>query len=86
MLQKDGFGPEGRRFEIGYHVVGLVHVAFIEGELSSHWCGGVSLEGVWVPDQVSSTSSEHSSKLRGLSQSSPRGASNRDVSLTKLPR
>ncbi|GBM82710.1 hypothetical protein AVEN_107739-1 [Araneus ventricosus] len=37
-----------------------------------------------VPAQVSPSSSDHSSKLRGPSQISPRVASNRDVNITKL--
>ncbi|GBL92565.1 hypothetical protein AVEN_123752-1 [Araneus ventricosus] len=37
-----------------------------------------------VPAQVSSSSSDRDSKLRGPSQNSPRAASKRDVNKTKL--
>ncbi|GBM62631.1 hypothetical protein AVEN_187037-1 [Araneus ventricosus] len=39
-----------------------------------------------VPAQVSSTSSDKGSKLRGPSQNSPRVSSERDVNMTKLPK
>ncbi|GBN40174.1 hypothetical protein AVEN_159704-1 [Araneus ventricosus] len=40
--------------------------------------------GEGVSAQVSSSSSDRGSKLRGLSQNSPRVASKRDVNITKL--
>ncbi|GBN19525.1 hypothetical protein AVEN_76265-1 [Araneus ventricosus] len=40
--------------------------------------------GEWMPAQVPSSSSDRGSKLRGLSQNSPRVASKRDVNITKL--
>ncbi|GBM18612.1 hypothetical protein AVEN_110279-1 [Araneus ventricosus] len=40
--------------------------------------------GERVPSQVSSSSSDRRSKLRGPSQNSPRVASKRDVNITKL--
>ncbi|GBO11827.1 hypothetical protein AVEN_224339-1 [Araneus ventricosus] len=40
--------------------------------------------GEGVPAQVSSSSSDRGSKLRGPSQNSPRVASKRDVNITKL--
>ncbi|GBN43201.1 hypothetical protein AVEN_78852-1 [Araneus ventricosus] len=45
------------------------------------WCGSLERE---VRAQVSSSSSNHGSKLRGPSQNSPRVASKRDVNMTKL--
>ncbi|GBM85643.1 hypothetical protein AVEN_33358-1 [Araneus ventricosus] len=42
--------------------------------------------GEGVPAQVSSSSSDCGSKLRGPSQNSPRVASKRDVNITKLNR
>ncbi|GFV79017.1 uncharacterized protein TNCV_3687241 [Trichonephila clavipes] len=36
-------------------------------ETSSRWCGVLVRRGVGVPDQVSSTSLDHGSKLRGPS-------------------
>ncbi|GBN96799.1 hypothetical protein AVEN_123936-1 [Araneus ventricosus] len=42
--------------------------------------------GKEVGAQVSSSSSDHGSKLRGPSQNSPRAAAKRDVNITKLTR
>ncbi|GBN26488.1 hypothetical protein AVEN_61561-1 [Araneus ventricosus] len=41
-------------------------------------------EGRRVPAQVSSSSSDHSSKLQGASQNNPFVASKQDVNITKL--
>ncbi|GBM18983.1 hypothetical protein AVEN_1598-1 [Araneus ventricosus] len=49
------------------------------GQTSSCWCGAEVWRG--VPDQVSSSSSDHGLKLRGPSLSSPSVASKRDVNL-----
>ncbi|GBL85800.1 hypothetical protein AVEN_63142-1 [Araneus ventricosus] len=46
--------------------------------------GAVRKCGDGVPAQVSSSSSDRGSKLRGQSQNSPRVASKRDVNITKL--
>ncbi|GBM73394.1 hypothetical protein AVEN_25053-1 [Araneus ventricosus] len=46
--------------------------------------GPVGKFGEGVPAQVSSSSSDRDSKLRGPSQNSPRVASKRDVNITNL--
>ncbi|GFS71311.1 uncharacterized protein TNCV_5050561 [Trichonephila clavipes] len=48
-------------------------------ETSSRWCGVVVRRG--VPAQVSSTSLDHGSKLRGPSPKSPRVAEQCDVNI-----
>ncbi|GBN16783.1 hypothetical protein AVEN_231368-1 [Araneus ventricosus] len=58
--------------------VGLLHAK------SYVWCSAKFGEG--LPARASASSSDSSSKLRGLSQSNPRVASKRDVNITKLPR
>ncbi|GBM78500.1 hypothetical protein AVEN_266025-1 [Araneus ventricosus] len=51
------------------------------GQTPSRWCGVEAWRG--VPSQVSSSSSDRGSKLRGPSPNSPRVASKRDVNITK---
>ncbi|GFV60134.1 uncharacterized protein TNCV_3886521 [Trichonephila clavipes] len=53
-------------------------------ETSSRWCGVVVREG--VPAQVSSTSLDHGSKLRGPSPKSPRVAEQCDVNIQSINR
>ncbi|GBL92177.1 hypothetical protein AVEN_91518-1 [Araneus ventricosus] len=53
------------------------------GQTSSRWCGVAWKFGEGVPAQVSSSSSDRGSKLRGSSQNSPHVASKRDVNITK---
>ncbi|GBM75030.1 hypothetical protein AVEN_213327-1 [Araneus ventricosus] len=62
--------------------VGLLHVkSHIREQMSSRRCG----EEVWRERcQVQSSSSDHGSKLRGLSQNNPHVASKRDINITKL--
>ncbi|GFT40233.1 hypothetical protein TNCV_627411 [Trichonephila clavipes] len=50
---------------ISRHVEVLLHVKSIEAQTSSHWCGVEVKTG--VPAQVSSSSLDHGSKLRGPS-------------------
>ncbi|GFU62909.1 uncharacterized protein TNCV_4591491 [Trichonephila clavipes] len=50
---------------ISRHVEVLIHVKSIEAQTSSHWCGVEVKTG--VPAQVSSSSLDHGSKLRGPS-------------------
>ncbi|GFT07038.1 uncharacterized protein TNCV_1415821 [Trichonephila clavipes] len=52
-------------------------------ETSSRWCGVVVRRG-GVPAQVSSTSLDHGSKLRGPSPKSPRAAEQCDVNINSL--
>ncbi|GBO38926.1 hypothetical protein AVEN_240257-1 [Araneus ventricosus] len=57
-------------------------VSYVVAKRSS--AGVVQKFGEEVPAQVSSSSSDRGSKLRGLSQNSSRVASKRDVNITKL--
>ncbi|GBN95637.1 hypothetical protein AVEN_76121-1 [Araneus ventricosus] len=50
----------------------------------SRWCGADVWKGGGVPAQVSTSSSDGCSKLRGTSKNIPRFASKRDVNITKL--
>ncbi|GBL81762.1 hypothetical protein AVEN_93526-1 [Araneus ventricosus] len=52
------------------------------GQTSSLWCGANFGEG--VPAQVSSSSSDHGSKLRGPFQNALHFVSKRDVNISKL--
>ncbi|GBN32414.1 hypothetical protein AVEN_169509-1 [Araneus ventricosus] len=64
-------------------VLGLLHVKSYVG-IKRPSAGVVWKFGEGIPAQVSSSSSDRSSKLRGSSQNSPRVASKRDVNITKL--
>ncbi|GBN44597.1 hypothetical protein AVEN_190989-1 [Araneus ventricosus] len=65
------------------HVWGLLHVKSYV--VAKRLPVGVAWKfGKGVPAQVSSSSSDRGSKLRGPSQNSPRVAAKRDVNITKL--
>ncbi|GBM20848.1 hypothetical protein AVEN_224099-1 [Araneus ventricosus] len=71
-------GTEGSRFETRFHRRSAVYWAYskltqgLGDQTSSRWCDGEAWNG--VPAQVSSSSSDQSSKLRGPSQNNPRVA------------
>ncbi|GFY03277.1 hypothetical protein TNCV_1172371 [Trichonephila clavipes] len=59
-----------------------MHVKSFESSNVYRWCGVVVERG--VPAQVSSSSLDHGSKLRGPSPKSPRVAEQRDVNIHPL--
>ncbi|GBN14227.1 hypothetical protein AVEN_99531-1 [Araneus ventricosus] len=71
-------------YETGRGNGGVVEILFVllsPYTLPLVWCGGLEKE---VLAQVLSSSSDRSSKLRGLSQNSPSIASKCDISISKL--
>ncbi|GBM86325.1 hypothetical protein AVEN_17872-1 [Araneus ventricosus] len=85
-------GPEGSTFKTPLHEDPL-HVAPVHAKSDARapWInhpplGVVRKFGVGVRAQISSSSSDHDSKLRGPSQNCTRVASKWDVNITKLNR
>ncbi|GBM74588.1 hypothetical protein AVEN_151038-1 [Araneus ventricosus] len=73
--------PEGLRLETRFYCMGHVARQIIRsGQTPPASVARTSGEG--APDKVSYSSSDHGSKLRGPSLSSPHVASKRDVNLT----
>ncbi|GBN31100.1 hypothetical protein AVEN_48529-1 [Araneus ventricosus] len=69
-------GPEGRGIETRFHRRSAMYVVcctLISGQTYSRWCGAEFGEG--VPAQVSCSSCERGSRIRGQSLNNPRVAS-----------
>ncbi|GBO39257.1 hypothetical protein AVEN_105909-1 [Araneus ventricosus] len=82
-----GFGPESSKFETLFHCRSaawdLLHSKSCLVAKRPPVCVAWKF-GEGVPAQVSFSSSDRGSKLRGLSQNSPRVASKRGITKTKL--